>query len=131
MAGSMDEVRIYNRALAQGEIQSDMQNAARAFVSPPHVTLYQSQTQQFTAAVTKGGGTGVTWSWSLSPNLGTIDASGLYTAPADIAWQRTVTVTATSQADATKTATARITSIRPLLRCRSALLRRPSTHHRR
>ena len=47
--------------------------------------------------------------WSISPtNAGTIDSSGNYTAPASITTQQTVTVTATSQADSTKSATAAV-----------------------
>ncbi len=106
-AGVIDEVRIYNRALSQAEIQSDMQNAMNVFVGPLSVTVYPSQTQQFTAAVTKTSNKAV--AWSLSPNVGTMDPSGLYTAPAAITAQQTVTVTATCQADTSKTATAQIT----------------------
>jgi len=47
--------------------------------------------------------------WSLSPNTGTINSAGSYTAPATIASLQTVTVTATSVADATKSASATVT----------------------
>ncbi len=42
------------------------------------------------------------------PAVGTISASGLYTAPGVIASAQTVTVTATSVADATKSASATV-----------------------
>ena len=72
-------------------------------LSPSSVALAASQTQQFTATVANTSNTAVTW--SLSPaGMGTIDSTGLYTAPASIAGQQTVTVTATSQADTTKSA---------------------------
>jgi len=81
-------------------------------LTPTSVTLYASQTLQFTATVTNPSNTTVTW--ILNPNVGSITTSGLYTAPATIAAQQTVTVTATSQADSTKTASATIT-LMPLI----------------
>ncbi|MGA2883531.1 MAG: hypothetical protein ABSG13_31725 [Bryobacteraceae bacterium] len=50
--------------------------------------------------------------WTLSPQVGTIN-NGVYEAPAIIASQQTVTVTATSVADSTKTASATI-SLQPI-----------------
>ncbi len=79
-------------------------------VSPASATLYTSQTQQFAAAITNiasGANTAVTW--SISPAVGTMDESGLYSAPAVIAAEQTVTVTATSQYDWTTTGTATVT----------------------
>ena len=75
-------------------------------VSPANATLSASQSQQFTATVTGSSNTAVTW--SLSPAVGTISSSGLYTAPGVIASAQTVTVTATSVADATKSASATV-----------------------
>jgi len=74
--------------------------------TPASVTLTQSQTQNFSATVTNAGNTAVTW--SLSPAVGSITATGLYTAPTSIASSQTVTVTATSVADSTKSATATV-----------------------
>ena len=72
-------------------------------ISPTTATLSPGQTQQFSASLTNTGNTAVTW--SISPSgVGTISASGLYTAPATVATQLTVTITATSQADGTKSA---------------------------
>ena len=77
-------------------------------VSPTSATLYASQTQQFTATVTNTQNTAVTW--SISPaGVGTISSSGLYTAPATISSQQTVTITATSQADNAALATGTVT----------------------
>ncbi|MBZ5526218.1 MAG: hypothetical protein LAP21_28705, partial [Acidobacteriia bacterium] len=76
-------------------------------VLPPTVSLTSNQTQQFTANVTGSTNTGVTW--SLNPNVGTISSAGLYTAPSSISTQQTVTVTATSLADSSKTGSAAIT----------------------
>ncbi|MGD0733384.1 MAG: DUF2341 domain-containing protein [Terracidiphilus sp.] len=78
-------------------------------VTPTSVTIPDgSQPQQFTASVANTGNAAVTW--ALSPaGLGTISASGLYISPASFTTQQTVTVTATSQADPTKSASVTIT----------------------
>src|ERR1035437_6583329 len=81
-------------------------------VAPPGVTLTQSQTQTFSATVTNTGNTAVTW--SLSPLVGSITATGLYTAPASITSSQTVTVKAASVADPTKSATANVTLTPPV-----------------
>src|SRR5262249_5150898 len=75
-------------------------------LGPATISLTASQTQQFTATVTGSSNAGV--SWSLNPPLGTISATGLYTAPATITSAQTVNLTATSLADGTKTAMAAI-----------------------
>ncbi len=76
-------------------------------ITPSAASLSISQAQQFTAAVTGTGNTAVTW--SINPNVGAINATGLYTAPAAIAAQQTVTVTATSVVDPGKSASAGVT----------------------
>ena len=76
-------------------------------VSPTSASLSAGQTQPFTGTVT--GSSNTTINWSLSPNVGTVSSSGLYTAPASISSAQTITLTATSAADTTKTATATIT----------------------
>jgi hypothetical protein len=75
-------------------------------VSPPSATLTAGQTQQFTATVTGTTNTAVTW--SISPSVGSISATGLYTAPASITSSQAVTVTATGVADATKSGSATV-----------------------
>jgi hypothetical protein len=72
-------------------------------------SLSAGQSQQFTATVT--GSSNMTVTWSLNPQLGTINQTGLYTAPSSITTQQIVTVTATSAADTTKTASAIVTLI--------------------
>jgi hypothetical protein len=67
------------------------------------------QTAQFSATVGNTTNTGVTWAVT-TPNGGTISASGLYTAPQVAAGLPTsVTITATSMADSTKTGSAQLT----------------------
>jgi hypothetical protein len=75
-------------------------------VTPPVATLGNGQSQQFTATVTGTANTAVTW--SIPPGSpGTISATGLYTAPNPVPSQ-SVTITATSQADTTKSGTASV-----------------------
>ncbi len=81
-------------------------------VSPATVSLSASQTQQFSATVANTANTAVTW--TISPSVGSISTSGLYTAPSSITAQQTVTVTATSQTDTSKTGTATITLTPPV-----------------
>ncbi|SPF43833.1 exported hypothetical protein [Candidatus Sulfopaludibacter sp. SbA4] len=73
-------------------------------VTPAAVTLGPSGTQQFTAT-----GGAVVWSIAPATGAGTITSAGLYTAPASIAAQQNVTVTATSSGDQTQFATATVT----------------------
>jgi Malectin domain/Legume lectin domain/Chitobiase/beta-hexosaminidase C-terminal domain len=75
-------------------------------LSPSTTTLSASRTQQFTATVTGTTNTGVTW--SLSPAVGTLSNTGLYTAPSSITTSQTATVTATSVADTTRSASATV-----------------------
>ena len=73
-------------------------------VSPASATLVSNQKQQFTAAVSGTSNTGVKW----SVTAGSVDATGLYTAPA-VSAQTSVVVTATSNADSSKSASATVT----------------------
>jgi hypothetical protein len=77
-------------------------------ISPASVTLASGHTQQFTAAVTGTSNTAVTWTAS----AGSIDATGLYTAPA-VTTQTIGTISAASKADPSRkaNATATITPI--------------------
>ncbi|MBI3281164.1 MAG: hypothetical protein HYZ57_15120, partial [Acidobacteria bacterium] len=80
-------------------------------VSPAAVALRPGQSQQFTPTVTGPTNTAVTWSPSeAGANL---TSSGLYTAPAVIPAQRTLTITATSAADPTKSSSAVVTLLAP------------------
>jgi len=80
-------------------------------VSPLSVTRLAGQMQQFTAQVTGTSNPAV--NWTLSPSDwwvgGKIATNGNYTAPAEITYPLAVTVTARSQADPTKSATATVT----------------------
>ena len=73
-------------------------------VSPASATLLSNQKQQFTATVSGTSNTGVKW----SATAGSVDASGLYTAPT-VTSQTNVVVNATSNADSSKSASAAVT----------------------
>jgi hypothetical protein len=79
-------------------------------LSPSNVTLTPSAQQLFVAKVTGGSDTAVTWTVDTisggNPAVGTITATGLYTAPATAGIH---TVKATTVADKTKTASATVT----------------------
>jgi hypothetical protein len=77
-------------------------------VSSASSTVLLGSTVQFSATVTGSSNTLVNWSVS-GTGVGSINTSGLYTAPADLPKPATVTVTATSQADPTKSSTATVT----------------------
>jgi hypothetical protein len=86
-------------------------------ISPISTSLQVGQTQQFTATVS-GSNTAVSWAVNGAPGgnatVGTIDATGLYTAPA-IAPPGTLTVTAQSLAQSTATASATVSITAPTI----------------
>jgi hypothetical protein len=77
-------------------------------VSSASSTVLLGNTVQFSATVTGSSNTLVDWSVS-GTGAGSINTSGLYSAPADLPKPATVTVTAISQADATKSSAATVT----------------------
>ena len=85
-------------------------SAVMVTISPTTALLAVSTTQQFTATVTGSSNTAVTWSVDGvnggNATVGTVSTSGLYTAPAT---PTAHTVTATSVADGTKSASAAVT----------------------
>ena len=82
-------------------------------VSPLTSTIKIVQTQQFIATVSGSSNTSVTWSVAgvgcSGASCGSVDGTGLYTAPAVVPSPPTVSVTATSQADTSKSASATVT----------------------
>jgi hypothetical protein len=79
-------------------------------ISPATVAIPEKWQQQFAATVSGSSNTGVTW--AITQGTGTITQSGIYTAPQAV---ETDVVTATSQADSTKSASATITVAAPHL----------------
>ena len=82
-------------------------------VSPTSASLVASSTQLFTATVTNAGNTAVTWQVNGvtggDATVGTIATDGTYTAPAMPPAQPTVTITAVSVADSTRSGSASVT----------------------
>ena len=81
-------------------------------VSPQAPTVLAGGTVQFTATVSVTGSTNNAVTWSVNGDAvhhGTIDANGLYTAPASPAPQSGITVTATSQANTAFSASVPVT----------------------
>ena len=80
---------------------------------PYQKVLYAGQTQQF--SVQTAGLTTSAAIWSISPNVGSISNTGLYTAPSSITSQQTVTVTAVNVADSTLTSSSAVILNQPVL----------------
>lgn len=78
-------------------------------VVPATATVATGKTLQFTATVTGTSNTVVTWSVTGGTANGSISIGGLYTAPATVPNPATVSVTARSQADTTKSGSASVT----------------------
>ena len=67
-------------------------------ITPASVSLGPAGTQQFMAAATNPDGTAVAsaaFTWALTAGPGTLDASGLYTAPATVPQATNATIKAT------------------------------------
>ena len=86
-------------------------------ITPPSATVGAGNQTQFVATVTGTMNTGATWAVNAVPygndTVGTMDSNGNYTAPAALGNLTKVTITATSQADTTKQASATVTFQNP------------------
>ena len=84
-------------------------------ISPTSTSVRTGHTVSFTAKVKNTTNTAVTWRVTASPGpggggaIGSINSSGVYTAPATVPPSGKVTVTAVSVADPTKSASATVT----------------------
>jgi hypothetical protein len=76
-------------------------------ISPTAATVILGATRQFSNTVSGTSNTAVTW--SVTPGLGSVSATGLYTAPAARSTPASGTVTVTSRADPSKNASATVT----------------------
>ena len=85
-------------------------------VAPTSATVRIGRTQQFSAAVQNSTNQQVAWKVNGvaggGPITGTINSSGLYTAPSAVPSPSTVTVTAVSAADASASANASVTIVK-------------------
>ncbi len=86
-------------------------------LSPASVSVITGKTQQFQASVINTSDTAVTWQVNGitggNSTVGTINSTGLYTAPAAVPSPSVVFVSAASHADPTRTATAQVTIVPP------------------
>jgi arylsulfate sulfotransferase len=91
-----------------------VRSAVTVSISPDSAVISNTQTVQFTAAVTGTANTAVTWSVSgaAGSNVGTISPSGVYN-PTGVTTSQVVTVTATSVANPQKSASAQVTVMAP------------------
>jgi hypothetical protein len=87
--------------------------AVAVAVTPASASMTVGGLQQFAASVTGTSNTAVTWTVSgvgcSGATCGTISSSGLYTAPAVVPSPATVSITATSVSDTTKSSSASVT----------------------
>jgi RHS repeat-associated protein len=114
LSGSLDEVRIYSRALTAGEVTSLYGSQANVTITPRNVTMASGANQTFAAAVTGNPNGAVTWELP-DANSGSITAAGVYTAPATIPYEGvTYRVLARSQADLVQTDTITVTVKSPV-----------------
>jgi len=85
-------------------------------LSPTSASVRVKQTQQFTATVQGPSDRSVAWKVNGivggNGSIGTISSTGLYKAPTSVPRPATVTVSATSNADPAKTATAAVTIVK-------------------
>ncbi len=97
-------------------------------MSPPSVSLGASRAQKFEAIVS--GSFNHTVRWSRSPAIGNVAQDGVYTAPSQILAPQTVTVTAASEAQPSKFASAAITLEPPPVTAQPEPVRpRPEPQH--
>ncbi len=86
-------------------------------VTPTTATIQATKSQQFSATVTGAANTAVTWSVNSvaggNATVGTITASGFYTAPVAVPNPASVTIRATSVANVTASAAATLTVTQP------------------
>jgi uncharacterized protein (DUF1800 family) len=87
-------------------------------VTPATATIRVGSNESFAAAVSGSTNTNVSWSVNSvaggNATTGTIDANGMYTAPASLPTPNTVTITATSTADATEKGNSAVTLQNPI-----------------
>ena len=87
-------------------------------VTPTTASVITNRTQQFTGAVTGSSNTAITWTLTCASGVaantcGSIDATGLYTAPATVPAAGSDNVKATSTEDSTKLGSAKIAITAP------------------
>jgi hypothetical protein len=107
--GTMDEVRIYDRALSASDVASLYLSVS---VTPPVATLSPGLSQSFLATVQNATNQSV--NWSVTPSVGSVSSSGVYTPPATFTVSQTVTITATTVAAPYGSGTATVNLVAPI-----------------
>ncbi len=101
-----------------GSSTSPEGSSSSVTVTPATATIRAGSNESFAASVSGSTNSNVTWSVNSvaggSATTGTIDANGLYTAPASVPTPNTVTITATSAADTTQQGTSAVTLQNPI-----------------
>ena len=118
LPGEIDEINVSSIARSGDWIQTQYNNQSSPStfytfyspnaiqVAPSSINLYASQSEQFTVPGTCDS----TIAWSLpAGSLGTLTASGLYTAPPVVPSQQTVSVSAMSQSNGSSFGSAQVT----------------------
>jgi plastocyanin len=117
LAGASGTRRLWTSAVLLGTIwQSGCHGGKQTVavtISPTSATIRLGQTQQFTATVTGNSNTNVTWTVNGvnggNTSVGTVSTLGLYTAPVNGLNPSSVSVTATTVADTSKSASSTVT----------------------
>ena len=113
-SGSLEVAASSNRKI-KVPLSGKINGAVSVGISPTQATLTVGSQQQFAATVSNTTNQNVTWyvNGVLNGNAtyGTINSSGLYTAPATVPSTGTVSVTAVSAADTKKSASASVTVV--------------------
>lgn len=99
------DISLYANQVVFGEVS---QGVTAVAVNPPEVTAYKKSAIQFTADVTTTGLTEKSVTWSVDSEFSTISDTGLLSI-AGTETKASLTVTATSKFDPTKTGTATVT----------------------
>ena len=117
------EVTITSNSSTDGATVIDLSGTGTAApvvaigVTPTTASVTIGATQQFAASVTGTSNTAVTWTVTGSgcsgTACGTISSTGLYSAPPTVPLSATVTATASSQSDPTKSASAAVSIVPP------------------
>jgi len=104
-------------ASSSGNTQPPPTPSISVAVAPSTANIRVANSASFSATVSGTTNTTVTWSVNDtaggSSTLGTIDASGKYTAPATVPSPNTVTIKATSSADNSKSSSSSVTLMNP------------------
>jgi len=99
--------------LVNGTVQVPVTVAPAMRIAPVKVALYASQSQKFFPTLSANSSV-PSVTWSLNPAVGSVNGSGVYTAPSQVTSSQTVLITATATSNSSISATATITLLPPV-----------------